>query len=169
MFGHAQDLDSYITYLRDTVKLPAMDVQLNGGAQFRRLHPFAVWKWQKPSRSKQCFLCYVPSQVDVWGWGFHTLCWTWQKAWASGCHPSQVLILPPSFDRMALFTYLRLGDRVCENALGRSAIGIEKKARFVFLLIPDLCAIFFCWHQPNVSEKGHHHSAYDADTWDCFF
>lgn len=32
----AQDLDSYITYLRDTVKLPAMDVQLNGGAQFRR-------------------------------------------------------------------------------------------------------------------------------------
>ena len=34
----SQDLDSYIAYLRDTVKLPAMDVQLNGGAQFRR-HP----------------------------------------------------------------------------------------------------------------------------------
>jgi len=31
------DLDSYINYLRDTVKLPAMDVSLNGGAQFRRL------------------------------------------------------------------------------------------------------------------------------------
>jgi len=30
-------LDDYITYLRDTVKLPGMDVQLNGGAQFKRL------------------------------------------------------------------------------------------------------------------------------------
>ncbi|CAK9035446.1 Dynamin-like protein C [Durusdinium trenchii] len=32
-----EDLDSYVAYLRDTVKLPAMDVSLNGGAQFRRL------------------------------------------------------------------------------------------------------------------------------------
>lgn len=31
------DLDSYINYLRDTARLPAMDVSLNGGAQFRRL------------------------------------------------------------------------------------------------------------------------------------
>uniref|UniRef100_A0A7S2LA20 Dynamin GTPase domain-containing protein n=1 Tax=Zooxanthella nutricula TaxID=1333877 RepID=A0A7S2LA20_9DINO len=31
------DLDAYINYLRDTVKLPGMDVQLNGGAQFKRL------------------------------------------------------------------------------------------------------------------------------------
>lgn len=31
------DLNSYIQYLRDSVKLPGMDVQLNGGAQFRRL------------------------------------------------------------------------------------------------------------------------------------
>merc|ERR1712207_25316 len=31
------DLDTYINYLRDIVKLPGMDVQLNGGAQFRRL------------------------------------------------------------------------------------------------------------------------------------
>lgn len=30
-------LDDYITYLREVVKLPGMDVQLNGGAQFRRL------------------------------------------------------------------------------------------------------------------------------------
>ena len=88
-----------------------------------------VWKWQKPSRSKKCFLCYVPSQVDVWGWGFHTLCWTWQKAWASGCYPSQVLtknmlmLHKLCLDGMNLTSshqYLRLGDRVCENALGRS-------------------------------------------------
>ena len=39
----AQDLDSYIAYLRDTVKLPAMDVQLNGGAQFRRRKHNRVW------------------------------------------------------------------------------------------------------------------------------
>ncbi|CAJ1337985.1 unnamed protein product [Effrenium voratum] len=32
-----KDLETYVTYLRDTVKLPAMDVSLNGGAQFRRL------------------------------------------------------------------------------------------------------------------------------------
>jgi len=32
-----EDLDTYVAYLRDTVKLPAMDVSLNGGAQFRRL------------------------------------------------------------------------------------------------------------------------------------
>ncbi|CAE7255259.1 dlpC [Symbiodinium necroappetens] len=32
-----EDLDSYVAYLRDTVKLPAMDVSLNGGAQFRRV------------------------------------------------------------------------------------------------------------------------------------
>ncbi|CAE8687211.1 unnamed protein product [Polarella glacialis] len=32
-----KDLDAYVQYLRDTVKLPAMDVSLNGGAQFRRL------------------------------------------------------------------------------------------------------------------------------------
>lgn len=31
------DVDSYINYLRETVKLPGMDVQLNGGAQFKRL------------------------------------------------------------------------------------------------------------------------------------
>jgi len=31
------DLESYINYLRDSVKLQGMDVQLNGGAQFRRL------------------------------------------------------------------------------------------------------------------------------------
>jgi GTP-binding protein EngB required for normal cell division len=31
------DLDSYINYLRDIVKVPGMDVELNGGAQFRRL------------------------------------------------------------------------------------------------------------------------------------
>mmetsp|Transcript_74914 Transcript_74914/g.242197 ORF Transcript_74914/g.242197 Transcript_74914/m.242197 type:complete len:728 (+) Transcript_74914:81-2264(+) len=31
------DFDSYIEYLRDTVQLPGMDVQLNGGAQFKRL------------------------------------------------------------------------------------------------------------------------------------
>lgn len=30
-------LDEYINYLRQTVKVPGMDVQLNGGAQFRRL------------------------------------------------------------------------------------------------------------------------------------
>lgn len=30
-------LDQYVQYLRETVKLPGMDVQLNGGAQFRRL------------------------------------------------------------------------------------------------------------------------------------
>lgn len=30
-------LDDYIEYLRKTVKVPGMDVQLNGGAQFRRL------------------------------------------------------------------------------------------------------------------------------------
>lgn len=29
--------DSYVNYLRETVRLPAMDVTLNGGAQFRRL------------------------------------------------------------------------------------------------------------------------------------
>mmetsp|Transcript_8292 Transcript_8292/g.26324 ORF Transcript_8292/g.26324 Transcript_8292/m.26324 type:complete len:728 (-) Transcript_8292:116-2299(-) len=32
-----KDLDAYINYLRDSVKLSGMDVQLNGGAQFRRL------------------------------------------------------------------------------------------------------------------------------------
>jgi hypothetical protein len=31
------NLDEYIVYLRDVVKLPGMDVQLNGGAQFKRL------------------------------------------------------------------------------------------------------------------------------------
>jgi len=31
------DIESYINYLRDSVKLQGMDVQLNGGAQFRRL------------------------------------------------------------------------------------------------------------------------------------
>eukprot|EP00971_Amphidinium_carterae_P099163 1961029-Amphidinium_carterae.1 len=30
-------LDEYIAYLRDTVKVPGMDVELNGGAQFKRL------------------------------------------------------------------------------------------------------------------------------------
>merc|ERR1719253_321283 len=31
------DIESYIDYLRNTVRLPGMDVELNGGAQFRRL------------------------------------------------------------------------------------------------------------------------------------
>jgi len=31
------NLDAYINYLRDKAKLPGMDVELNGGAQFRRL------------------------------------------------------------------------------------------------------------------------------------
>jgi len=31
------DVESYITYLRETVKLPGMDTKLNGGAQFKRL------------------------------------------------------------------------------------------------------------------------------------
>merc|ERR1719329_1073750 len=31
------NLDVYINYLRDKAKLPGMDVELNGGAQFRRL------------------------------------------------------------------------------------------------------------------------------------
>lgn len=30
-------LDEYVSYLRDTVRVPGMDVELNGGAQFRRL------------------------------------------------------------------------------------------------------------------------------------
>jgi len=32
-----KDLGAYIDYLRDEVRLPGMDVELNGGAQFRRL------------------------------------------------------------------------------------------------------------------------------------
>merc|ERR1711972_1162077 len=35
--AHLGDLDSYIKYLREKVRLQGMDVQLNGGAQFRRL------------------------------------------------------------------------------------------------------------------------------------
>lgn len=35
--NHFDNLDEYINYLRDVVRLPGMDVELNGGAQFRRL------------------------------------------------------------------------------------------------------------------------------------
>jgi len=35
--GVIPDLESYITYLDEVVKVPGMNVQLNGGAQFRRL------------------------------------------------------------------------------------------------------------------------------------
>lgn len=55
MFGHAQDLDSYITYLRDTVKLPAMDVQLNGGAQFRRPLPVGRVKMAETKQIQAVF------------------------------------------------------------------------------------------------------------------
>jgi len=35
--GLFPSLDAYISYLRDTARVPGMDIQLNGGAQFRRV------------------------------------------------------------------------------------------------------------------------------------
>mmetsp|Transcript_56316 Transcript_56316/g.121352 ORF Transcript_56316/g.121352 Transcript_56316/m.121352 type:complete len:728 (-) Transcript_56316:67-2250(-) len=65
-------LDTYINYLRDGVKLPGMDVQLNGGAQFRRLM-YEVEVYTRFAGLGQTF-----SPVDVIqarGSGLHEVTW----------------------------------------------------------------------------------------------
>jgi len=71
LFGN---LDAYIQYLGDTVKVPGMNVQLNGGAQFRRL----MYEVEVYTRFAALGHKFTPTDViQVRGAGLHDI--TWQE------------------------------------------------------------------------------------------